>query len=150
MEAVAEQIEAGFPERKFSSEPLDNEGSRRSHMDEDLMRRLTSEIFEEGLGHSGQPTDRVKRIDGKRLREWQHKDMASHLWAQNRTFECCTGVLVCSHDAARLGKPAEETEGFEVTSHGMNFTTILPNQARAILHSKSSCLKRFVTRGATQ
>ena len=122
-----------FPEREFSSEPLDNEGSapkrgRRSHMDEDLKRRLTSEIFEEGLGHSGQPT--VKRIDGKRLREWQHKDMASHLWAQNRTFECCTGARVCSRDAARWGKPAEETEVFEVTSHVTNFTTILPNQAR--------------------
>ena len=135
VEAVAEQIDAGLPEREFSSEPLDNEGSaprrgRRSHVDEDLKRRLTSEIFEEGLGHSGQPTARVKRIVGKRLREWQHKNMASHWWAQNRTFECRTGVLVCSHDAARLGKPAEETEVFEVTSHGMNLTTILPNQAR--------------------
>ena len=134
VEAVAEQVDAGLPEREFSSVPLDNEGTaprrgRRSHMDEDLQRRLTSEIFEEGLGHSGQPTARVKRIDGKRLREWQHKDMASHLWAQNRTFECCTGVLVCSRDAARLEKPAEETEVFEVTSHVMNFTTILPNQA---------------------
>ena len=82
-EAVAEQIELGLPEREFSSEPLDNEGSApksgcRSHVDEDLKRRLTSEIFEEGSGQSGQPT--VKRIDGKRLREWQHKDMASHLW----------------------------------------------------------------------
>ena len=38
-------------------------------------------------------------------------------------------VRVCSHDAARLGKPVEETEVFEVTSHGMNFTTILQNQA---------------------
>ena len=98
-------------------------------MDEDLKRRLTSEIFEEGLAHPGEPTACVKRIDVKRLREWQHKDMASHLCAQNRTLECCTGVLVRSHDAARLGKPAEETEVFEVTSHGMNFTTILPNQA---------------------
>ena len=61
-------------------------------MDEDLKRRLTSEIFEEGLAYPGKPTSRVKRIDGKRLREWQHKDMASHF----------TGVLVCSHDAARL------------------------------------------------
>ena len=34
-----------------------------------------------------------------------------------------------SHDAARLGKHAGETGVFEVTSHGMNFTTILPNQA---------------------
>ena len=92
IEAVAEQVDAGLPEREFSSEPLDNEGSaprrgRRSNMDDDLKRELTSEIFEEGLGHSGQPTARVKRIDGKRLREWQHKDMASHLSAQNRTFE---------------------------------------------------------------
>ena len=131
MEAV---VDAGLPEREFSSEPLDNGASapregRRSQMDEDLKRRFTSEISEEGLGHSGQPAAHVKRIDGKRLREWHHKDMASHLWAQNRPFECCAGVLVCSHDAARLGKPAEETEVFEVTCRGMNFTTILPNQA---------------------
>ena len=72
----------------------------------------------------------MKRIDGKRLREWQHMGMAGHVWAPNPTFECCTGVFVCSHDAARLGKPAEETEVLEVTSHGMNFTTILPSQAR--------------------
>ena len=55
-------------------------------MDEDLKRRLTSEVFEQGLGHSGQPTARVKLINGKRLREWQHKDMASHLRAQSRTL----------------------------------------------------------------
>ena len=71
MEAVAEQVDAGLPD----SDPLDNEGKaprgrRRPHMDEDLKRRLTSEIFEEGLAHSGKPTASVKRIDGRRLREW--------------------------------------------------------------------------------
>ena len=89
----------------------------------------------------------MKRIDGKRLREWQHKDLASHLWAQNRTFECCTGVLVCSHDAARLEKPAEKPQVFEVTSHGMNFTTILPNLARTcntlLLHAISCCCNQI-------
>ena len=98
-------------------------------MDENLKRQLTSEIFEEGFRHSGQPTARVKRIDDKRLSEWQRKDMAGHLWVQNRTFECCMCVFVCSHDAVRLGKPAEKPHVFEITSHGMNFTTILPNQA---------------------
>ena len=79
------KIDAGIPEREFSSEPLDNKGSaprrgRRSNMDEDLKRR-TSEIFEEGLGHSGQPTARVKRVDGKCLRECSTRTcMASHLW----------------------------------------------------------------------
>ena len=84
--------------------------------------------------------------------------------AQNRTFECCTGARVCSRDAAHLGKPAEETEVFEVTSHVTNFTTILPNQARTCntlplqcntlqlqcnnmsLHANSECLKGFFER----
>ena len=131
MEAVAEQVDAGLPEREFSSEPLDNEGSAPRRGTQVKYGRGSKAAAHErnlrgGLGSFGSAHSSHK---AHRWQAWQHKDMASHLWAQNRIFECCTGAFVCSHDAARLGEPAEETKVFEVTSHGMNFTTILPNEA---------------------
>lgn len=149
LQIIRQWGELGASTEALKLERRPNLAGRRRRHSEVFKKELCSGMLKRLRASSSAAEARVQGVDGRRVREWTHEELHSHLVCAQRVLGQHSGTFAHSEDAARIGKPAVEIKTYNLYVPALGVGIWMCNQAlggghsNICPHSDDNCRLRF-------
>lgn len=129
LQIIRQWGELGASTEALKLERRPNLAGRRRRHSEVFKKELCSGMLKRLRASSSAAEARVQGVDGRRVREWTHEELHSHLVCAQRVLGQHSGTFAHSEDAARIGKPAVEIKTYNLYVPALGVGIWMCNQA---------------------